>query len=114
MEDQADKRAAAGASGLSASEFLLVRQAGFTAAGFVTGTSVFRHALVAGAPTRGDLTVAANGKNYDGRPATGAAELEALSIAVYAARDAAMARWRAWPARRTRSAPTGSSAPNWP
>lgn len=69
-----------------------MRQAGFTAAGSVTGTSVFRHALVASTPTRGDLTVTADGKNYDGRPATGAAELEALSVSVYAARDAAAAR----------------------
>jgi uncharacterized protein YbjQ (UPF0145 family) len=95
MDDLAGARNGAFTSGLSVSEFLLTRDAGLAPAGFVAGTAVFQRGFVPKAPTRGDLTEVADGRNYDGRDPSGGAELEALDHAAYTARDAAVARMTA-------------------
>jgi uncharacterized protein YbjQ (UPF0145 family) len=95
MDNPAGASDGAFTSALSVNEFVLTRDAGFNPAGFVAGTAVFQHGLVAVTPTRGDLTEVSGGRNYDGRDASGGTELDALNRAAYAARDAAVARMTA-------------------
>ena len=75
-------------SDLSVKEFLLVREAGFEAAGLVMGSSIYHVGL--------------QRANYYQNQ-----ELAVLTQALY---RRASSRWRAWKRRRTSSAPTASSA----